>query len=163
MRSPLRILSLEDDPIDRELILATLAQADIACDAIAAESEPEFVDALTRGSFDLILSDHSLPGFDGESALKLSLEKAPGVPFIFVSGAMGEDLAIELIKSGATDYVLKHRLSRLALAVRRAIAEAEERVARHKAEEIVAARTRELAEVMSGSPISIAPKMSFLI
>jgi len=134
MKSPLQILSLEDDAADADLILATLAQANIKCEAVQVETEPEFLDALEKGGFDLILSDHSLPTFDGLSALKIALGKAPDVPFIFVSGSMGEDLAIELIKSGATDYVLKNRLSRLAPAVRRAIAEAEERAARQEAE-----------------------------
>ena len=134
MKSPLQILSLEDDPADAELILATLAQANIKCAAVQVETEQDFVDALEQGGFDLILSDHSLPTFDGVSALKIALGKAPDVPFIFVSGAMGEDLAIELIKGGATDYVFKNRLSRLAPAVRRAIAEAEERTARREAE-----------------------------
>ncbi len=134
MKSPLQILSLEDDPADADLILATLAQANIKCEAVQVETELAFLDALERGGFDLILSDHSLPTFDGLSALKIALGKAPDVPFIFVSGSMGEDLAIELIKSGATDYVLKNRLSRLAPAVRRAIAEAEERAARQEAE-----------------------------
>src|SRR5216683_7265550 len=134
MKSPLQILSLEDDRADADLILATLAQANIDCEAVQVETQPDFVDALDKGSFDLILSDHSLPTFDGLSALKIALEKAPNVPFIFVSGAIAEDLAIELIKSGATDYVLKNRLSRLAPAVRRATAEAEERAARQEAE-----------------------------
>src|SRR6266851_8498778 len=121
MKSPLQILSLEDDPADADLILATLAQASIKCEAVQVETEQDFVAALEQGGFDLILSDHSLPTFDGVSALKIAIGKAPNVPFILVSGAMGEDLAIELIKGGATDYVFKNRLSRLAPAVRRAI------------------------------------------
>src|SRR5713101_6210765 len=134
MKSPLQILSLEDDPADADLILATLARANIKCAAVRVETEKDFVAALEQGGFDLILSDHSLPTFDGVSALKIALGKAPDVPFIFVAGAMGEDLAIELIKGGATDYVFKNRLSRLAPAVGRAIAEAEERTARREAE-----------------------------
>jgi PAS domain S-box-containing protein len=141
MKSPLRILSLEDDAADADLILATLAKAKIDCDAVRVDTEPDFVNALEKSTFDLILSDHSLPSFDGESALKVAMVKSPAVPFIFVSGAMGEDLAIELIKNGATDYVLKNRLSRLAPAVRRAIAEAEEHAARQEAE-----RSRSAAE-----------------
>src|SRR5438128_134619 len=121
MKSRLQILALEDERADVDLILATLAKANIDCQMVQVETEPDFVDALEKGSIDLILSDHSLPTFDGLSALKIAVEKAPGVPFIFVSGSMGEELAIELIKSGATDYVLKDRLSRLAPAVRRAV------------------------------------------
>lgn len=141
VKSPLRILVLEDDPSDAELVLMALARANIACETIQVEAEPDFVGALEKGRFDLILSDHTLPTFDGVTALKLALQKAPGVPFIFVSGAMDEELGIELIKNGATDYVLKNRLSRLGTAVRRAIAEAEERAARHEAE-----RSRLVAE-----------------
>jgi PAS domain S-box-containing protein len=135
MKSPLQILSLEDNSVDTELILATLAQANIKCEAVRVETGEDFADALEKGNVDLILSDQSLPSFDGLSALKLALGKAPEVPFIFVSGSIGEDSAIELIKSGATDYVLKDRLSKLVPAVRRAIAEAEERAARREAEQ----------------------------
>src|ERR1700732_3623324 len=86
MKSPLQILSLEDNPADADLILATLARANIKCEAVRVETEPDFVDALEQSSFDLILSDHSLPSFDGLSALRIALEKARDVPFIFVSG-----------------------------------------------------------------------------
>jgi PAS domain S-box-containing protein len=134
MKSPLQILTLEDNPADSDLILATLSGANIKCEAVRVETESNFVAALARGTFDLILSAHSLACFDGSSALRIALGRAPGVPFIFVSGAMGADMAIELIRSGATDYVFKDRLSRLVPAVRRAIAEAEERAARQEAE-----------------------------
>ena len=140
MNSPLRILMLEDNPADAELILATLEKNGIRCDVVRVETQADFLGALERSSFDLILSDCSLPAFDGFSALKITREidtiragsgaKSPQTPFIFVSGTIGEELAIDTLKRGATDYVLKQRLSRLVPAVRRAIAEAEEQAAR---------------------------------
>jgi len=93
----------------------------------------EFVRGLEQ-PLDLILSDYSLPGFDGSSALELAHQTRPQVPFLFVSGALGEELAIETLKSGATDYVLKQRLERLVPSVRRALREAEERAERQRAE-----------------------------
>lgn len=134
MKSPLRVLLLEDNPTDAELALLTLATEEIVCDPLRIETRAEFIAALEQHSFDLILSDHGLPCFDGLSALAIAREKCPDTPFIFVSGMIGEDLAIETLKNGATDYVLKHRLSRLAPSVRRAIGEFEERTARQRAE-----------------------------
>jgi diguanylate cyclase (GGDEF)-like protein/PAS domain S-box-containing protein len=131
----LHILNLEDDPLDTELIQANLAGAGIDCELQRVQDRAAFVAALEEGDFDLILADHSLPGFDGLSALNVARELEPQVPFVFVSGTLGEDAAIESLKSGATDYVLKHRLERLAPAVRRAVREADERAKRERAEE----------------------------
>jgi two-component system sensor histidine kinase UhpB len=131
----LRILDLEDDPLDTELIQANLAEGGIACEIIRVETRTDFEAALENGVFDLVLSDYSLPSFDGLSALKLAKEIRPEVPFVLVSGAIGEERAIEALKSGATDYVLKQRLERLVPAVRRAVREAEERTERKRAEE----------------------------
>lgn len=129
-----RTLLLEDDPADADLILATLAKTGIDCEAVRVETQTDFISTLEKGGFDLILSDYSLPTFDGLSALTIARVKAVNVPFIFVSGNIGEEVAIETLKSGATDYVLKQRLSRLGPAVRRAIAEVQERSARQDAE-----------------------------
>jgi len=93
------------------------------------------VRALERGGIDLVISDYSLPSFDGIRALELLHEKLPGTPYIFVSGTSGEDLAIDTMKRGATDYVLKTRISRLVPAVRRALSESEERARRKEAED----------------------------
>jgi two-component system sensor histidine kinase UhpB len=131
----LRILDLEDDPLDTELVQANLAKGGITCEIARVQTREEFVVALESGDFDLILSDYSLPAFDGLSALKLAKEIRPEVPFILVSGAIGEERAIEVLKSGATDYVLKQRLERLAPAVRRAVREAEDRTERRRVEE----------------------------
>ena len=145
----LRILDLEDDPLDTELVQANLAEGGITCEIVRVQTREEFVAALKGSDFDLIFSDYSLPSFDGLSALKLAKEIRPEVPFILVSGAIGEDRAIEALKSGATDYVLKQRLERLVPTVRRAVREAEERTERSRAEEALGrseARYRTLVE-----------------
>ena len=99
-----------------------------------SKTRAEFLDALEGGGFDLILADYKLPSFDGLSALKLAQSARPDLPFIFVSG-FGEEIAIEALTSGATDYILKTRLSRLVPSVQRALREARERAERKKAEE----------------------------
>jgi PAS domain S-box-containing protein len=142
----LRILSLEDDPKDAELIQALLEAEKITCEMRRVETEAEFVDALGQGDVDLILADYTLPSFDGVSALKLALQKCPDVPFIFVSGTLGEEVAIEALKVGATDYVLKTRLSRIVPAVRRALREAKERVELRDSEEALRRSETYLAE-----------------
>jgi PAS domain S-box-containing protein len=135
MYSPLRILHLEDDPQDSELVQAILADDGITGEVARIESEADFVEALKQGAFDLILADYTLPAFDGLSALKLTRQEHPLVPFIFVSGTLGEEIAIEALKIGATDYVFKTRLARIGPAVRRALREAHEKVELRRAEE----------------------------
>src|SRR5881396_3204930 len=131
----LRILHLEDDPNDAELIQAALEAERLEVVIQRVSSRAEFTEALSGPRFDLILSDYALPGFDGLSALRLTRERAPTVPFIMVSGQLGEEAAADSVRSGATDYVLKQRLSRLGPSVRRALSEAEERRKRKEAEE----------------------------
>lgn len=135
LRSSLSILYLEDELNDVELVQAKLKEEGFACDVIHVETQADFVSALDKGEFDIILADYKLPSFDGLSALAIAREKTPEVPFIFLSGVMGEELAIETLKNGAIDYVLKQRLSRLGPAIRRALREAEEHLERRKAEE----------------------------
>src|SRR5271163_2485397 len=127
MKSPLRILHLEDDPHDAELVNETLASEGITSEVTRVETEADFVAALRRVAFDLIVADYTLPSFDGLSALKIAQQDWPQVPFIFVSGTLGEEVAIEALKFGATDYVFKTRLFRIVPSVRRALREAEER------------------------------------
>jgi two-component system, cell cycle sensor histidine kinase and response regulator CckA len=137
MKKSLDILYLEDNALDAELVRATLAAEDIQTELLRVETQVDFVAALERGGFDLILSDYNLPGFDGISALAIAREKCPQIPFIFVSGSLGEERAIETLKSGATDYVLKHRLSRLVPSVRRALDEvAAQRERKHLEEQL---------------------------
>jgi PAS domain S-box-containing protein len=134
--SSLRVLLLEDSTADAELIQELLVSADhSACEVTRVQTRAEFTAALEDGAFDIILADYTLPSFDGLSALKLALSARPDLPFIFVSGSLGEEIAIEALKIGATDYVLKTRLSRLVPSVQRALREARERAERKKAEE----------------------------
>jgi len=130
MKSPLRILYLEDDPRDAELVQGTLEAGGIDCELARVETQAELVSALQQGCFDLILADYTLPAFDGLSALKIAQEGWPQLPFIFVSGTLDEEVAIEALKIGATDYVFKTRLARIVPSVLRALREAEERVER---------------------------------
>jgi PAS domain S-box-containing protein len=127
MESSLRILHLEDDVLDAELVHATLASGGLAYESVRVETREDFEAELEQGGFDLIFSDRTLPAFDGISALALAREKYPDLPFIFVSGTLGEEAAIESLQNGATDYVLKQRLKRLVPVTRRALLEAEER------------------------------------
>jgi CheY-like chemotaxis protein len=113
----LRILLLEDSLLDTELIQMNLINGGIDGELVRVETRTDFLRALEVDSFDLILSDYSLPSFDGISALEIAQATCPEVPFIFVSATLGEELAIETLKSGAIDYVLKQRLDRLAPAV----------------------------------------------
>ncbi|RPI33525.1 MAG: hybrid sensor histidine kinase/response regulator, partial [Nitrospiraceae bacterium] len=122
----LRILMIEDVPTDAELISHELRKGGINFTSVRVETEEAFLRGLDEFGPDLILSDYHLPSFDGISALKIAKEKSPDLPFIFVSGAMGEELAVETLKKGATDYVIKDRLQRLVSAVWRALKEKEE-------------------------------------
>jgi PAS domain S-box-containing protein len=146
MKSPLRILHLEDDPRDAELVQETLASDDIVCHVTRVETEAEFIAALQQGGFDLILADYTLPSFDGLSALKIAHQGWPHLPLIFVSGTLGEETAIEALKFGATDYVFKMRLSRIVPSVRRALRESEERIDLTRAEEALRRSEAYLAE-----------------
>jgi PAS domain S-box-containing protein len=132
--SPLHILFLESEPGDAKLVHELLARQ-FAAELTRARTRDEFAAALNTTRFDLILADYSLPSFDGLSALELALARSPGVPFIFVSGSIGEDEAVEALKRGATDYVLKTRLSRLVPATCRALREAEQRAEREAAQQ----------------------------
>jgi len=130
-----RILHLEDDAADAQLIRDTLQRAGLEAAITVATDRAEFAAALAREAHDLILADYHLPGFNGEAALIMSRTLHPDRPFIFVTGALGEERAVILLKNGATDYVLKDRLSRLAPAIERALAETRERALRRRAEE----------------------------
>jgi CheY-like chemotaxis protein len=131
----LHILLLEDSLLDAELTEAQLFEGGLSCKMVRVEKRDEFSRALENSTFDLILADYSLPSFDGISALQLAHSVRPDTPFIFLSGALGEELAIETLKSGATDYVLKDRRERLVPSIHRALREADERAERKRAEE----------------------------
>jgi signal transduction histidine kinase len=126
-RAALRILMLEDEPADAELAQRLLTRAGLDFTAVVVDTRASFVDQLAAFSPDIILSDFSLPGFSGKAALKIAQEQCPHIPFIIMSGVLGDEAAVELIKLGATDYVLKDRPARLPSVIRRAIAEAAQR------------------------------------
>jgi PAS domain S-box-containing protein len=134
MKSALRILNLEDNAADAELNQAMITARWPHSELVRVDTRADFIARLEEKNFDLIFSDYTMPGFDGREALFLAREKCPETPFLFVSGTIGEDTAIEALKNGATDYVLKHRLMRLIPAVDRALREAEERAERERAE-----------------------------
>jgi len=127
MKQILHVLHIEDSKEDSELIQRLLLNNGFQCQVTRVETRPQVFDALEKNSYDLILADCKLPGFSGLGALEIAHALKPETPFVFVSGTIGEETAIESLRNGATDYVLKDRLSRLVPAVRRALAEAEER------------------------------------
>ncbi len=134
MNPPLRILMLEDDPAHAELTTQALLESDFDFFAIRVDSRKDFEGQLTEHPPDLILSDYTIPGFGGLVAMDIAQTMLPNVPFIFVTGTMGEEVAIETLKIGATDYVLKSRLARLGPSVRRALRESAARKDRYEAE-----------------------------
>ena len=137
---------LEDNTHDAELIQELLEADHFVCEVTRVETRAEFVAGLENVGINLILADYKLPSFDGLSALKLAREARPDLPFIFVSGSLGEEVAIEAVKIGATDYVVKSRLSRLVPSVQRALREVRERAERKKAEEALRRSEMYLAE-----------------
>ncbi len=122
-----RILHVEDNMRDRELIADALLAEGLNCEIVFVSTEDEFRQALDKSGFDLILSDFTLPSFDGATALAISKDQQPEIPFLFVSGTIGLERAVESLKNGATDYVVKDRLQQLGPAVRRALREAQQR------------------------------------
>jgi DNA-binding NtrC family response regulator len=122
-----RILILEDEAWDAELAQRLLASAGLSLTAVVVETREAFVEQMAAFRPDVILADYHLPGFSGQEALKIAQEHYPHIPFIFWSGVLGDEAAVELIKQGATDYVLKDRPARLPSVILRALAEAEQR------------------------------------
>lgn len=139
-----RVLHLEDNASDAELIRLVLLEEWPDCRIERVGTQPEFLAALRTFNPDLILSDFTLPGFGGLAALALARQHQPTTPFIFLSGTIGEDNAVEALRQGATDYVIKDHPARLGPAIRRALHEVQELQRRHHAE----ARLREQAELL---------------
>ncbi len=157
MNTEIRILHLEDNKLDAELVQSILEGEGFKTTVKRVESKADFLAALEAGGWDVILADYSLPSFDGRAALTLVREKTPQVPFILVSGTIGEAFAIEILKAGATDYVLKTELSGLGPAVRRAMEEKEKRQKLIDAEEALKgseARFRGIVEMATDAIIS---------
>jgi len=135
MQQTLNVLHVEDSSQDAELVQHLLQENGLECKTRRVETRGDFLEALEHSEYDLILSDCTLPQFSGLQALELAHTLKPQTPFIFISGTIGEETAIDSLQRGATDYVLKHRLSRLIPAIRRALKESNERVLRLAAEE----------------------------
>ena len=133
-RRRIRVLHLEDNARDAELIGRRLQAGDFDCELVHAEGKAAFESAIAAAPFDLVLSDYNVPGYGGLLALRLAREKQPEVPFIMLSGELSEEEAVECLRAGASDYLLKYRLQRLVPAVERAVAEADERSKRRQAE-----------------------------
>lgn len=130
----IHILMVEDDPRDADLALQRLELSRLNVQVKVVDTAEAFTAALEAGGFDLVLSDFHLPQFSGTEALRISQSQPHPLPFIFVSGVLGEEHAVDMLKEGATDYVLKQRLERLPIVVQRALAEATERRSRQDAE-----------------------------
>ncbi len=130
----LKVLSLEDSLLDFEIISEQLADAGFDLNITRVDKENEFASALRGNNYDIILADFNLPGFDAFGALRVALEICPEIPFICISGSIGEDTAIELLKAGAVDYVLKDKPERLPFAVKRALDDAREKSAYKQAQ-----------------------------
>lgn len=154
MNPPLRVLHLEDNPNYSALVHAKLAAEGFNPEVVCVETGEAFAAALDNQTFDLIIADYFLPTYDGIKALKLAREKSPDTPILLVSGTIGEDAAIESLKAGATDYVLKHWPERLIPAVRRALQGVEERRNRLLAENTLV-RWEKLFRALSDNALDI--------
>jgi diguanylate cyclase (GGDEF)-like protein len=144
-----RVLMVEDTQTDADLALRRLTMDGIDCALVRVETEEAFLAAIHERNCDLILSDFSLPQFNGLAALEIAAREAPQIPFIFVSGTLGEERAIDALRRGAADYVLKNNLKRLAPAIRRALQDAAQRLAREEQQLRIARLTR-ILEMLSG-------------
>lgn len=149
MKRIIRVLLVEDNDADFEMIRESLRQGGLSFILRHAANETDFMHELQEHSMDVILCDHGFPAFDGFKALELARTHHPEVPLIFVTGAMGEDVAIASFKNGATDYVLKSRLTQLPHAVERALREVDDRAARKQLERDRDQLIRELKETLA--------------
>jgi two-component system cell cycle sensor histidine kinase/response regulator CckA len=141
----MKILHIEDSIEDAELVRALLVEEWPGCEISVISSRPDLVAHLEKEKFDLILSDFALGSFTGLDALRIVRERAPGTPFIFLSGTIGEDRAIEALRAGAQDYVIKDRMKRLVTAIHRALRDSEE----SREREIAERRIREQADLLN--------------
>ena len=148
----LRILHLEDEPEDQEIARDLLARDTLSVELLQVATREEYLAALRREPFDVILADYRLPGFDGLEALRLAREHVPATPFILLAGNIGEEFAVEILKLGATDFVLKDRPLRLVSSIERALREAAAERARRLAEESAAAAGRRYRALYDENP-----------
>src|SRR5687768_12529496 len=147
----LRILILEDVPMDAELVEYELERARIPFSARRVDTRDDFLRELEEFHPDVILSDYTLPRFDGMSALSLARERAPALPFLIVTGSVNEETAVGCMKAGATDYLLKSNLARIGPAIEGALAAARARTAKAKAEEALRLSEANLRAIFNNS------------
>ncbi|MBL9187082.1 MAG: PAS domain S-box protein [Opitutaceae bacterium] len=151
----IRILHLEDSVPDHRLVCARLRAEQFPCEVERVETEAQFRAALLAGCPDVILADYRLPGFDGRAALEIAHKLCPSVPFIVLSGAIGEAGAVEILKAGATDCLMKDRHERLVPAILRALEETQERRARQAAEQALRISESHLADFFENATIGL--------
>lgn len=154
--SLVRFLHLEDNAFDAELVELALRSDGIECETTVVDTKAGFEEALRRGGFDIVLADHALPRFDGLSAFALCRKLSPSLPFIFVSGTLGEDVAIEGLRRGVTDYVPKSSIGRLPVTVRRALRERDERRERESCQMSLRESEDLFRRIFVRAPIGIA-------
>jgi len=155
MKELLKVLCLEDSPQDAEIMRELLIDAGYNLNMDCTASEKEYVSLLRSHKYDLILADFKLPGFDGFAALQWSVEICPDVPFICISGTIGEETAVELLKEGAVDYILKDRLIRLPSAIQRAIEQHSIQIEKRAVELLLKENEEKLQSIFSAAPIGI--------
>jgi signal transduction histidine kinase len=160
MKNRINILHLEDSLLDYRFIQSFIENGEINNKSFWAENEDQFNEILETQSIDIVLSDYNLPNYDGKQAFKLIKEKYVNIPFIFVSGTMGEDAAINAMLDGATDYVLKNKLERLVPAIKRAIFE-HELVTKRRHAEIKLKETNAMIEAQNQRYIKINSELAF--
>ena len=148
MDALIRILHLEDDLMDAELVQAELEEAGMTCRITLVQTQETFENALQQNTYEIILADYRLPMYDGMSALRLAREACPDIPFIFISGTMGEEAAVEALTQGATDYVLKPGLMRLGSAIKRALRESQNRREHREAERALAENEAKMRSIL---------------
>jgi PAS domain S-box-containing protein len=155
MEEKIKILILEDSVTDAELVEHTLRKERIKFISKRVETREDFVKELKDFEPDIILSDYSLPNFDGMEALTIVKKRRPEVPFIMVTGSLGEELTVKLLKEGTTDYILKDKLARLGTAVRRALIEVKERTKRKLVEELLRTSEKKYRELVTNSLVGV--------
>ncbi|MEI6137716.1 MAG: response regulator [Mariniphaga sp.] len=151
MESTIKLLHLEDNPSDAKLVQAALRKAHVQFDYYFVDNEQDYLNILETKHIDIILSDYHLPDYSGTEALFVAKTRYPHIPFVFISGTMGEDVAIESLLNGATDYVLKNKMERLVPAVHRAYNELQVQKARQVAEN----ELMKLSRAVEQSPNSV--------
>jgi len=153
MNTEIRVLQIEDSENDAALVLHLLKKAEYQVNSERVETADQLHKALARQPWDVIIADFHLPNFDARAALRIVQNTGKDIPFIIVSGMIGEDVAVQMMKSGAQDYLLKDRLERLAPAVEREIREAKIRKLHRQAEEDRSAAHSELAAINANAPV----------